>query len=81
VAALAPASPYYDQAIKSIDTMKQSEMSSQGPEVVGELVCRLVEVRRLKPKYFIEPKYKALLFLMRFISNTRAEKLVESIYC
>ncbi|MDB4433382.1 SDR family oxidoreductase [bacterium] len=81
VAGLTPESPYYDQSMRSIDTMKKSEMSSQGPDVIGKLICRLVETRRLKPKYFIEPKYKGLLFLMRFMSNTRVEKVIRSTYC
>jgi NAD(P)-dependent dehydrogenase (short-subunit alcohol dehydrogenase family) len=80
-AALTPKSPYYEQSMKSVSAMKKSEMSSQGPERIGELVCKLVEARRLKPKYFLGSKYKALLFLMRFMSNKRAEKLIESLYC
>jgi NAD(P)-dependent dehydrogenase (short-subunit alcohol dehydrogenase family) len=79
-AALTPGSPYYEQSLRSIKAMKDSEMSSQGPEAIGKIVCRLVEARILKPKYFLEPKYKALLFLMRFLSHKRMEKLVESIY-
>jgi NAD(P)-dependent dehydrogenase (short-subunit alcohol dehydrogenase family) len=80
-AALTRESPYYEQSIQSIDAMRESEVSSQGPKVIGRLVCRLVEKRTLEPKYFVEPKYKMLLFLMRFISNARAEKLIESVYC
>ncbi len=80
-AALAPGSPYYEQSMKSINAMKRSEMSSQGPEAIGKLVCELVETRKLKPKYFPEPRYKGLLFLMRFMSNARVEKLIEAIYC
>ena len=49
--------------------------------MIGELVCKLVGTKTLEPKYLIEPKYKVLLFLMRFMSNTRVEKLIESIYC
>jgi NAD(P)-dependent dehydrogenase (short-subunit alcohol dehydrogenase family) len=79
-AALKPGSPHYERAMKSIETGRQSELSSQGPEVIGELVCRLVDAKKLKPKYFIEPKYKALLFLMRFLSNRHLEKLMESLY-
>ena len=66
--------------MKSIEIMKKSELSSQGPQVIGELVCRLVDANKLKPKYFIEPKYKVLLFLMRFMSNRRLERLIESLY-
>ena len=44
-------------------------------------VRKLVDQRTLRPKYFVEPKYRAFLFLMRFMSNTRVEKLIESIYC
>jgi len=80
-AALTPESPYYEQSLGSIDAMRESELSSQGPEVIGRLVCQLVEKRRLKPKYFVETKYKMMLFLMRFMSNATAEKLVESFYC
>jgi NAD(P)-dependent dehydrogenase (short-subunit alcohol dehydrogenase family) len=80
-AALTPESPYYERSLRSIDAMKESELSSQGPEVIGRLVCKLVEKRRLKPKYLVEPKYKMLHFLMRFISNATAEKLIESVYC
>jgi hypothetical protein len=61
--------------------MKESEVSSQGPEVIGRLVCQLVEKRTLEPRYLVEPKYKVLLFLMRFLSNARVEKLIESAYC
>jgi NAD(P)-dependent dehydrogenase (short-subunit alcohol dehydrogenase family) len=75
-AALTPESPYYAQSIQSIGVMRESELSSQGPEVIGRLVCKLVETKTLKPKYFIEPKYKLLLFLMRFMSNRRVEKLM-----
>jgi hypothetical protein len=49
--------------------------------VIGRLVCELVEARELEPRYLVEPKYKLLLFLMRFMSNTRVERLIESIYC
>jgi NAD(P)-dependent dehydrogenase (short-subunit alcohol dehydrogenase family) len=80
-AALTPESPYHERSIQSIDAMRESEMSSQGPEVIARLVRRLVEQRTLRPKYFVEPKYKAFLFLMRFMSNARVEKLIESIYC
>jgi NAD(P)-dependent dehydrogenase (short-subunit alcohol dehydrogenase family) len=80
-AALTPESPYYERAIRSIEAMKASEMSSEGPEVIGRLVCELVEKKRFKPKYFIDPKSKLILFLMRFVSNGGAERLVESIYC
>jgi len=79
-AALKPGSAYYEASMKSVKIMKKSELSSQGPEVIGELVCRLVDAKKLKPKYFIEPKYKALLFLMRFMSNARIERLIESLY-
>jgi NAD(P)-dependent dehydrogenase (short-subunit alcohol dehydrogenase family) len=80
-AALTPESPYYERSIRSIDAMRESEMSSQGPEVIARLVRELVEKKTLEPKYFVEPKYKAFLFLMRFMSNARVEKLIESIYC
>jgi NAD(P)-dependent dehydrogenase (short-subunit alcohol dehydrogenase family) len=79
-AALKPGSPHYERAMKSIEAGKKSELSSQGPEVVGRLVCSLVDAEKLKPKYFIEPKYKVLLVLARFLSNSRLEKLMESIY-
>jgi hypothetical protein len=79
-AALTPESPYYEQSTASIDMMKASEESSQGPEVVGRLVCELVERRRLKPRYLVEPKYKLLHFSMRFLSDARVEKLIESVY-
>jgi NAD(P)-dependent dehydrogenase (short-subunit alcohol dehydrogenase family) len=80
-AALTPASPYYERSLRSISAMRESEMSSQGPEVIGRLVCRLVEARRLKPKYLVEPRYKMMHFLMRFLPGTSVEKLVESLYC
>jgi NAD(P)-dependent dehydrogenase (short-subunit alcohol dehydrogenase family) len=80
-AALTPASPYYRQSLGSIDAMRESELRSQGPEEIGRLVCELVEKRRLKPKYFVETKSKMLLFLMGFMSNATAEKLVELSYC
>jgi len=80
-AALTPESPYYEQSVHSIDVMRESEVGSQGPEVIGRLVCQLVEKRTLKPRYLVEPKYKMLLFLMRFLSKARVEKLIESVYC
>jgi NAD(P)-dependent dehydrogenase (short-subunit alcohol dehydrogenase family) len=80
-AALTPESPYYEQSMKSIDAMKESELSSGGPEVIGELVCQLVETENLKPKYFLGLKYKALVFLTRFLSNRQMEKLIASLYC
>jgi NAD(P)-dependent dehydrogenase (short-subunit alcohol dehydrogenase family) len=80
-AALTPESSYYERSIRSIDAMRESEMNSQGPEMIGRLVCELVERKTLKPKYFIESKTKLLLFLMRFLSNRGAERLVESIFC
>ncbi len=79
-AALKPGSAYYEPSMKSVDIMKESELGSQGPEVIGGLVCKLVDAKTLKPKYFIEPKYKVLLFLMRFMSNSRIEKMMESLY-
>jgi NAD(P)-dependent dehydrogenase (short-subunit alcohol dehydrogenase family) len=79
-AALKPGSAHYERAMKSIETGRESELTSQGPEVIGELVCKLVDAKKLKPKYFIEPKYKVLLFLMRFMSNSRVEKMMESLY-
>lgn len=79
-AGLKPGSAYYEASMKSVDTMKKSELGSQGPGVIGDLVCSLVEAKTLKPKYFIEPRYKALLFLMRFLSNRRIEKIIESLY-
>lgn len=80
-AALVPGSPYYEQSMKSINTMKNSELRSQGPEAIAALVCQLVERRNLKPKYFLGPKSKGLLLLMRFMSNARVEKLIASLYC
>lgn len=79
-AALKPGSAHYERAMKSIETGRKSELTSQGPEVIGELVCKLVDAKKLKPKYFIEPRYKVLLFLMRFMSNSRVEKMMESLY-
>jgi NAD(P)-dependent dehydrogenase (short-subunit alcohol dehydrogenase family) len=79
-AALQPGSPYYEMSVKSIGAMKHSEMSAEGPEVVGELVCRLVQTKKLKPRYFIGAKYKALVFLTRFMSNARLEKLMNALY-
>jgi len=79
-AAMTPASAYYQESMKSVDIMKESELGSQGPDVIGELVCKLVDAKTLKPKYFIEPKYKVLLFLMRFMSNSHLEKMMESLY-
>jgi NAD(P)-dependent dehydrogenase (short-subunit alcohol dehydrogenase family) len=80
-AALTPESPYHEGSIRSIDAMKKSEGSAQGPEVIGRLVCELVEASTLKPRYLVEPKYKVVSFLMRFMSNRRIEKLIESLYC
>jgi len=80
-AALTPSSPYYRQSLASIDAMRESEMSSQGPEVIGRLVCELVEKRTLKPRYLVEPRYKVLHFLMRFMSDASVEKVVEYVYC
>ena len=80
-AALTPESPYHERSIRSINAMRESEVSSQGPEVIGRLVCELVETKTLKPRYLVEPKYKVLSFLMRFMPNARIEKLIESLYC
>ncbi|MGW8321536.1 MAG: SDR family oxidoreductase [Thermodesulfobacteriota bacterium] len=79
-AALKPGSVYYEPSMKSVEIMKESELGSQGPNVIGDLVCKLVDAKKLKPKYFIEPKYKVLLFLMRFMSNRQVEKMMESLY-
>ena len=80
-AALTPASPYYRQSLVSIDAMRESELRSRGPEEIGRLVCELVEKRRLTPKYFVETRYKMMHVLMRFISNAKAERVVEMSYC
>jgi NAD(P)-dependent dehydrogenase (short-subunit alcohol dehydrogenase family) len=80
-AALTPESPYYERSMRSIGAMKESELRSSGPEAIARLVCKLVETKTLKPKYFVESKSKLILFLMRFMSNGRAERLIESIYC
>ncbi len=79
-AALKPGSAYYDASMRSVETMKKSELTSGGPEVIADLVCRLVDANKLKPKYFIEPKYKVLLFLMRFMSNSLIERVIGSLY-
>ena len=44
-AALKPGSPHYEKAMKSIETGRKSELTSQGPEVIGHLVCKLVEAK------------------------------------
>jgi len=80
-AALTPESPYYQRSVGSVEVMRKSELRSQGPEVIGRLVCELVLARELEPRYLVEPKYKLLLFLMRFMSNARVERVIESIYC
>ncbi len=79
-AACCPGSPYYDLSMRSVDRMKKDEMAGMAPGVVADLLCRLVEVRRLKPRYFIEPKYKFLVFLRRLLPEGVVEKLVMGIY-
>jgi len=79
-AACSPGSPYYELSMRSINRMKRDEMAGMAPEVVADLLCRLVEVRRLKPRYIIEPKYKFLVFLKRFLPDSVVEKLLMGIY-
>ncbi len=79
-AACVPGSPYYELSMRSINRMKRDEMAGMAPEVVADLLCRLVEVRRLKPRYIIELKYKFLVFLKRFLPDSVVEKLLMGIY-
>lgn len=79
-AALTPESPYYRMAMKSIETMKRDEMNGMAPERVAELVVRLINRRTLKPQYFIEPQYKATVFLKRLLPKSAVEFLLSKMY-
>jgi len=72
--------PYYNECMNSINTMKKDERAGLDPNDVAKFVCNLVDQRNLKPKYFIEPKYKFLMFAKRFMSDSLIEKIVEKMY-
>ncbi|MGE5404162.1 MAG: SDR family oxidoreductase [Candidatus Saccharibacteria bacterium] len=73
-------SAYYDATMKSIETMKRDEMNGMAPQRVAALVCRLVEKKSLKPKYFIETQYKAIVFLKRIMPASFIEYLLMKSY-
>ncbi len=75
-----PGSPYYDLSMRSIETMKKDEMAGLNPERVAGLVCDLMEKRKLKPKYFVEGKYKAVMILKRILPSQTVEKLLVQLY-
>lgn len=75
-----PGSAYYAPTMKSIETMKRDEMNGMDPVRVAQVVCRLVEKRRLKTKYFIEPQYKAIMGLKRILPTATVEWLMTKIY-
>lgn len=75
-----PGTPYYDLSMRSIETMKKDEMAGLYPERVASMVCDLVEKRRLKPKYFVEGKYKAVMILKRILPLQTVENLLVRLY-
>ncbi len=75
-----PGSPYYDWAMRSIETMSKDEMEGPGPEQVTSLICNLVEKKKLKPKYYVESQYKAVMLLKRFLPLSIVEKLLARLY-
>ncbi|MGE5397072.1 MAG: SDR family oxidoreductase [Chitinophagales bacterium] len=79
-AACQPGSPYYRLTMKSIETMKKDEMNGMDPQRVAQMVCRLVEKKRLKPKYFIESQYKLVMVLKRILPTQTVETLLRKMY-
>ncbi len=75
-----PESPYYEMAMRSIETMKRDELHGMAPEQVAQLVARLASASRLKPKYFVETKYRLVMVLKRLLPLTVVEKLLAAIY-
>lgn len=79
-AAIKPDSPYYTQTMKSIDQMKKDEMNGMDPKRVAELICKLVDKKKLKVKYFIEFQYKVVMVLKRILPAKTVENLMMMIY-
>ncbi|MGE5416593.1 MAG: SDR family oxidoreductase [Acidobacteriota bacterium] len=77
---IAKESAYYEMTMKSIQTMKRDEMNGMAPERVAALICRLVDKKTLKPKYFIETQYKAIVFLKRIVPASFIEFLLSKSY-
>jgi len=75
-----PDSPYFDMAMRSIETMKRDELAGMEPERVARLVAKLVDKKKLKPKYFVEGKYKAVMLLKRVLPLTTVEYLLGKLY-
>lgn len=73
-------SPYYEKSMKSINTMKNDELSGMHPKVVADKICRLMEKDNLKVRYHIETKYKILSFIKRFLPNKVIEFLLIKVY-
>jgi NAD(P)-dependent dehydrogenase (short-subunit alcohol dehydrogenase family) len=73
-------SPYFLMTKSSIESMKRDETMGMNPESVARLVVRLVEAKQLKPKYFVELKYKAVMVLKRILPVSIVEKLLVSMY-
>ena len=72
--------PYFRQTMNSINTMKKDENEGLDPRFVAKFICNLVEKNKLKPKYFIEPKYRLLMFVKRFFSDSLIEKILKKMY-
>ncbi len=75
-----PESPYYEWTRQSVETMKKDEMAGMDPEQVARLVAALVDKKRLKAKYFVESKYKALMLLKRILPVSIVENLLTRLY-
>jgi len=73
-------SPYYELAMRSIERMSRDEMRGMSPDRVARLICRLVAAPRVKPRYFVETKYKLIMLLKRLLPDTAVERLLMKIY-
>ena len=73
-------SPYYEKSMQSIETMKKDEMEGISPDKVARLVCRLVESKKLRPRYYVELKYTILMFIKRFVPEDFTEKTLMKLY-
>jgi len=75
-----PDSPYYEWTRQSVETMKKDEMAGMDPEQVARVVAALVDKKRLRAKYFVESKYKAVMLLKRILPASVVESLLIQLY-
>jgi NAD(P)-dependent dehydrogenase (short-subunit alcohol dehydrogenase family) len=73
-------SPYYEMARRSVEQMRHDEMAGMSPERVARLALKVVKRRRVRSRYFMEPKYRLLVFLKRLAPERLVERGVWSIY-